>query len=43
MLAAVLCQAGGGDGQVGPLHGCPSTQMFLGLAPDLAGEEGSRE
>lgn len=26
----------------GPLHGCPRIQMLLGLAPDFAVEEGSK-
>lgn len=43
MPAAVLCQVGGGDGQAGPLHGCHRSQMFLGLAPDFAVEEGSKD
>lgn len=42
MPAAVLCQVGGGDGQVGPSHGCRRSQMFLGLAPGFAVEEGSK-
>lgn len=43
MTAAALCQVGGGEGQVGPLYGCPYTQMFRGLAPEIAVEEGSEE
>lgn len=43
MPAAVLCQVGGGDGQAGPLHACHRSPMFLGLAPDFAVEEGSKD
>lgn len=38
----ILCQGGGGDGSVGLSHGCPRIQMLLGLAPDFAVEEGSK-
>lgn len=43
MMAAALCQFGGGEEQVGPLYGCPYIQMFLGLAPEIAVVEGSEE
>lgn len=43
MTAAVLCQVGGGEGQVSRLYDCPYTQMFLGLPPEIAVEEGREE
>lgn len=41
-----LCSArleGVMDRRVGPVHGCPYTQMFLALASDFAVKEGSKK